>query len=276
MLTRIRTEKKLLFSIMGFLGGAVGAVIAHQMPDGSESMIMRVFMTALWAGGFSAVLTSALYWAQEVYSRRLGFPMSKIKEGLWSGFVAGMVAGGIAQSVFSIPFESEWIQHYVFRPACWGIMGGILGWRLSKGVPNFSDKKAIFGGVIGGLVGGVGFVSVVAVLPELLGQMLGIGLLGAALGFAIAAVESMFRLASLEITWAPKEVTELSLGSNAVTIGGGDDHIYVDGMPHNASSIFLEGGKIYYVDNTKKSRTELRDGSKISIGSISAVVKAKK
>lgn len=279
MLAKIRNNKKALFSVMGLVGGALGAALASAFSDwGEGSPVLLVAATALWVGTFSAILTMALYWAQDIYNRRPGFPTEKLKSGLGYGFVAGLIAGGAAQSVYSIPFESAALQNLVFKPACWGLMGAMLGWRLTTVMPNFSVQRAIIAGAIGGTLGGIFFVlSAMAIdgLSELPAQMIGVGLLGAVLGFSLVTVESMFRDASLEITWAPKEITVVALGAKAVSIGGGDDHIYVAGLPQNASGVVIEQGKIYYADNVGGRRTELRNGSKINIGTISVVVKAK-
>jgi len=104
--------------------------------------------------------------------------------------------------------------------------------------------------------------------------MAGIGALGAALGIAIVVVDSIFREATLEIIWAPKEVTTVGLGGNMVTIGGGDDHIYVAGLSRKAAGVVIEQGKIQYVDIASGQRTDLRDGSRLKIGSIEIVVHA--
>lgn len=279
MLSRIRSNKKALFSTMGFAAGALGALLARVFShEGDASMLALVGVTGLWVGTFSAVISMSLIWAQDIYNRRPGFPTAKLKSGLGYGFIGGLIAGSVAQTVYSFQFDSQFLQEVVFKPACWALMGAVLGWRLAGVIPNFPTQRAVTGGAIGGAIGGFGFVLVpdfFGSLPEVGAQMLGVAILGAVLGISIVTIESMFREACLEITWAPKEVTVVNLGAKQVTIGGGDDHIYVDGMPQGASGVLMEQGKIYYVDNVRKTRTELRDGSRINIGSVSAVVKAK-
>jgi hypothetical protein len=125
-------------------------------------------------------------------------------------------------------------------------------------------------------VGGIGFLIVGAYLPEVFGRMLGVGILGAMLGLSIVVVEAMFREASLDIIWAPKEQTSITLGPNPVYIGGGDDHVHVAGLPQHAAGVILEQGKIQYVDSSTGKRTDLKDGSRIKIGKIEIVIHAKR
>jgi hypothetical protein len=123
-------------------------------------------------------------------------------------------------------------------------------------------------GAVGGVLGGYGFILCCALVPELLGRMLGVGLMGAALGLAIVVTELLFRHASLEVIWAPKEVTSLSLGPQPVYIGGGDDHIHVAGLPQHAASVTFDQGKIEYCDSATGKRMTLKSNSQIKIGKI--------
>jgi hypothetical protein len=126
------------------------------------------------------------------------------------------------------------------------------------------------------LFGGMGFLVVAGLFAEMIGRMLGVGILGAALGLAIVIVEALFREASLEVIWAPREVTTLSLGPKPISIGGGDDHVHLSGLPRRAASVAMEQGKIYYTDTATGKKTEFRDGSRIKVGKVEMVVHATK
>ena len=273
--TYVRNNKQLLFALMGLAGGALGALVAEIAPDSPSSMAVSVFQVAVWSALAASFITTGLFLAGEFYNRRpVAFPI--LRKGLLTGLIAGGIAGGIAQAVYSVQSDPSAFKDLVLRPLCWGLMGAILGWRLSVVVPNLGTRRGVAAGGIGGVVGGIGFLIVCSILPEAFGRMVGFGILGAILGLAIVTVEALFRDASLEIIWAPKETTSITLGPKPIYIGGGDDHVHVAGLPQHAAGVVHEQGKIQYIDFSTSKRTDLKDGSRIKVGRIEVVVHAKK
>jgi len=273
----MRNNKNFLYAALGFAGGACGALFAELVPQTSASSALGlVFHTGLWSAAFTAILTLGLFSAGEIYNRRRWISPATLRKALPTGAIAGAIAGAVAQAVYSIEMESVIAQELIFKPACWGLMGGLLGWRLASAIPNLGLSRGVAGGALGGFLGGLAFVFAGVFLPETLGRMIGVGLLGAALGLAIVVIEALFREAYLEVIWAPKEVTYVTLGATPVFIGGGDDHVRVVGLPQNAASVVLNQGKIHYTDKAGGERIELKDGSKLQIGSITIVIKAKR
>jgi hypothetical protein len=258
--TYVRNNKQLLFALMGLAGGALGALVAEIAPDSPSSMAVSVFQVAVWSALAASFITTGLFLAGEFYNRRpVAFPI--LRKGLLTGLIAGGIAGGIAQAVYSVQSDPSAFKDLVLRPLCWGLMGAILGWRLSVVVPNLGTRRGVAAGGIGGVVGGIGFLIVCSILPE---------------GLAIVTVEALFRDASLEIIWAPKETTSITLGPKPIYIGGGDDHVHVAGLPQHAAGVVHEQGKIQYIDFSTSKRTDLKDGSRIKVGRIEVVVHAKK
>jgi uncharacterized membrane protein YeaQ/YmgE (transglycosylase-associated protein family) len=271
----IRNNKPLLFLILGFIGGAIGSFLSEFLPEMSEQSDATVLVqTSIWTSLTGGMISLALFVASEIYHRRRGFLTGQALKYVFAGVVGGLIAGAVAQAVYSGDFVSPTVKNFVLRPICWGIMGAILGWRLASTIPNLTRKRAAIAGGIGGVVGGVVFLFVGYYMPEAIGRLVGVGALGAALGLAIVVVDSMFREASLEIVWAPREVTTVALGAIPVTIGGGDDHVFVAGLAQASARIVIEHGKIQYVDTATQRRTELRDGSKLKIGRIEVIVHA--
>ena len=268
----MRTNKKLVFAVGGLAGGIAGALLGELVPELGGSMVALVINTAIWSLLSSALITVGLFAAGEYYNRR-PISVEVLRKGFLSGAVAGGIAGFIAQSVYSFQGEPTFFNQVIFRSFCWGIMGALLGLRLSSVVPNLGLNRGVIAGAVGGFIGGIGFVITSEVFAELFGRLLGIGLLGAALGLAVVAIEEIFRAARLDVVWAPKEVTSVTLGQKPVFIGGGDDHIYVAGLPQHALGVVLEGGKIYCLDNSSGKRSDLKDGSRIQIGKIEVVVR---
>jgi hypothetical protein len=155
-------------------------------------------------------------------------------------------------------------------------MGAFLGWRISAAQPNLGSARALASGAVGGVLGAIVFLLIGVLLPEFLGRMVGFGAMGSALGFSLAAADTLFREATLEVRWAYNETTSLPLGPRPVYIGGGDDHVPIPGMPEHGASIVLENGQIRYTDLASGRKTMLLDGSRIQIGKVELVIKARK
>lgn len=240
------------------------------LPD--ESFVTNVISTALWMGISAAAITTALFSAGEIYNRR-PFNAKIYQQGLIVGAITGALAGGIAQIIFGMTADEGWASQIILRAFCWGLAGAILGWRLSAVIPNLGITRGSVAGFVGGFVGGLAFLISNMIFPELLGRLVGIGILGGALGFAVIAAEEFFRSARLEIVWAPKEVTTATLGPKPVYIGGGDDHVFVAGLPQHALGVVLENGLIECIEAGSGKRTALKDGSRIKIGKVEVIVK---
>jgi len=276
-LAPIRQNKPLLFALMGLVGGAIGALLAEFAPHfhfGGPRMEQTLY-TGLWTAVSASVLTTALFLAGEVYHRKLELIRHFLAKSLLAGAIAGAIAGSVAEAVYGSHGEVEYWRELILRPLCWGLLGGLLGWRLSGVLPNLGWLRGVIGGSAGGVVGGIGFLLMGILFPQFVGRMAGFGVLGAGLGLSVVTVEAMFRHASLEIVWAPNEVTSLTLGSQPIYIGGGDDHVPVVGLPQHAASIALDKGRIRYTDLVTGRKTDLQNGSRIKIGRLELVINAR-
>ena len=272
----LRHNKHLLFGGMGFLGGVVGALVAELVPmSGAGGSVMRlVGGVVVWGAVFSSGILLGLTWALEVYAGHKRPSGKKIRGAFGSGLLAGAIAAGIAQAVF-MAHQFSGFGRFFFQSGCWGLAGAILGWRLSGAIPNLGAGRATLAGLIGGGIGGMGFIVISALFAEVIGRALGIGILGAALGLAMVIVEALCREASLEVIWGPKEITFISLGPRPISIGGGDDNVYVHNLPPRYVTVQLIEGKINYTDSATGKKRELYDGNRIRIGKLEMVVHGK-
>jgi hypothetical protein len=279
-LAAIRANKPLLFLLAGALGGAAGSVLAENVPAAPRNapFWQVLLVTGLWMGTTGAVLAGTLVAAGEWHQRR-DFRPRQLGKVLLFGALAGLVAGAVAQAAFSIEIWSPRVHEYVIRPLCWALMGALLGLLLSRTVPNLGLWRGLLAGAVGGGVGGIGFLLVCQVLPQalqVLARMVGLGTLGLVIAAAMLVVEKLFREASLEVVWAPGETTNFNLGAQAVTIGGGEDHVFVRGLPSRFASIAFTNGVIEYVETATGKRTPLKDGSRLEIGKLNLVIHAAK
>lgn len=274
-LAAIRGKKPLLYLLAGGLGGGLGAVLGESVSINGTGFWHTVISHGQWIATYAAVLATALFAAGEWHGRRELRP-KKVAKVMLLGILSGFVAGGLAQAAFSVPFGSPVFHNIVVRTFCWGLLGIALGGLLSKPVPNLGFVRGSLAGCLGGGMGGAGAILVSAILADTIGRVVGLGTLGLALGLAMLVVEKLFREASLEVIWAPNETTNLNLGSQAVTIGGGEDHVFVRGLPHHFASIVFANGVIEYVETASGKRSPLKDGSRLEIGKLNLVVHAAK
>ena len=275
----------MLFALIGFLSGLLGGFIAQVaylfMPynTGQGPQLILILKMAIYAGLFSAVIATGLYWAIDVYSHRMTDWQKLLKQGVPVGFVAGAISGAVTQFIYGpismlIPHDLVGLLvGFIFLCLCWGVLGLIIGWRLSKAISNLDAHRAIYAGFIGGFLGEVGIQIVTIFVPNILGQMLGIGIMGAALGLCLVIVEEISRVAYVEVRWTPDEVSYFTLGSTPVFIGAGDSDIFVPTVVRHAMSLLIEGGKIYGTDHTKGKKKELFDGNHIIIGKIDMIIR---
>lgn len=287
---RLKSQKWLLFSAFGLVGGVLGTLLAGLTPhigDPEEPLAWQLVVAhTIWTALAASLLTASLFLANEMYERRRLSP-SVFSRGLLVGVVAGAVSGAIAQSVFNLEASFDGVWEIVIQVVCWGIMGGLLGMFLSRAMPNFGMVKGGLGGFIGGSVGGFFFLlvgsAIVKWLPasvsdnmaSILAQMVGMGILGATLGFIMVVVEKIFREASLEVVWSPHESSFFNLGAQPIYIGGGrDDEVYVRGLGERHAHVVFAGGAIEYVDAESQKRTPLRNESSIQVGKLKLVVHA--
>jgi len=276
----IRQNKKVLFWLFGFVGGMLGALISESIfviAPAKKTFFVGIFTTALWAGLFSILIATGLFYAIETYSRRNVDWVVLFKKSIPAGFISGVVSGSIAQVVFALiqNLSSNVIILIFFKSACWGILGLILGWWLSKSIPNLSTNRALSAGFIGGFFGGALFIIAGALLDLLPGHMLGVGILGAALGFCLVIVEEQSRSAYLEVHRGSNDTSYFTLGKTPVFIGAGDSDIYVPTVGNRAMSIVIEGGQIIATDHTKGKKKQMADGSHITIGKIDMVIRTR-
>lgn len=277
-LASFRSNKRVLYAATGLLGGALGAVFAEiaLKPDTAESStaLRNVIETALWSAAFASILGTALFLAGEWHQRRELKP-ERVAKVLALSAAAGFLSGAGAQYLFSMDIGSWELRNFGLRIVAWAVMGALLGAMLSRSVPNLGLARGFGAGAVGGAVGCMGFILTLQFLPGAVGRIVGVALLGLALGLAIYFVENMFREASVEVEWAPYETSRVGLGPTPVFVGGGgEEQIFKKGLPPAVSSLILRDGLIEHIETANGKRTPLQDGSRLRIGGLNLIVHA--
>ena len=131
-------------------------------------------------------------------------------------------------------------------------------------------------GFSGGAAGGAAFVLLyLAGLPEAPARVIGLAILGAAIGLALSAVEEMLREAWLPVVWGKTETSSVSLGQNTVVLGGAsaaDVHLPRSKFPPVTAILTVENGQVMLDNKLNNQKIALPNGSKINIGRITIVV----
>jgi hypothetical protein len=266
-------QKALIFALWGALGGAVGNLIGELVqlnkPGGTPNeLAVRV---AIWFGIIGIGIGVAILLGYYQYLKRGFLIVDALKLGAPVGFIAGAVSGAIAQSMFSALGAGE-----VLRVICWAIAGGLLGLGLSFRIPNLGKLYGFLGGAAGGVIGGILFIvfSMTFQMADALGRFAGIAAIGFFIGLMLVLVEAALREAWLEVRYGPKEVRNISLGSEPVTIGGDPNActVYARNTPAVAFRYKLDGGRITCEDVAKGQVTTVQPGNSRVIGNLTITV----
>ena len=290
--SRFTSNKHLFFVCMGLLGGLLGALLAEPTNVLANLLPRRVagnaffiiFKTVVWASIFSTAIAFSLMIAERFYRRNQQSIWNILPRAVGAGALGGIVGGGFAQLLFGL-MPDGWFTDIFVRAFCWGLMGVVVGCGISLFIPNMKLIRGALGGFCGGLMGGFGFTLVATIMglfknllglyfAEFISRLAGIGILGVTLGLAVVIAERLLQKASLEIIWAPRQTSRITLGEKPVTIGSRGDDVVIPGLESNTASVVLSGGNVQYTDNRTGSRSNLKNGSKLEFGKVELVVHA--
>jgi Ca-activated chloride channel family protein len=278
-LFKYTTKKTLTFGFAGALGALIGSgCIDFFLTSKSTGIGDTIIHTSVWTGIISLGIALALLTAQNLYLKKNVFSKT-ILSAAFRGVMTGGVAGGVAQIVFfytaaiSVPVE------IISRIICWGIFGLGTGWGISKFVPNYPQRTAMIAGFLGGVIGGAVFRFSFNYLPELAGRMLGVAIVGFFIGLMISYIEELFREAWLTVVWGKNEKTSISLVAKPIVLGSSSEaDIYLPkekGFPPITAIIKIINSRVVIDNKINNKSTELRNGSKILLGSIEVIINTK-
>jgi Ca-activated chloride channel family protein len=258
------TGKGLVFAKYGAIGGVIGDIVSEVIPDINNSLIH----VGLWFGIIGGVIVSTLLYGQNKYlHKQKNFDLNLFINGFY-GLVGGSLAGVIAQGLYSLNSESEFV-----RIICWGIAGGVLGYRISTRIPNVTKVQGSVGGFFGGFIGGFFFILIASFLGALLGRVAGCAIIGAAIGLMISITESVFREAWLEIWYSDKEKKQVTLGKDPIRIGSLNVcEVYISGEDMISYIYQMQDGIITRQDVTRKQTQNVVVGDTLQIGTMKIVL----
>jgi GYF domain 2/von Willebrand factor type A domain len=243
-----------------------------------------LFALAVWTMIVAVAICMLIIAGQALYARQ-GLPtLSEAGRGVAGGVLAGLVGGAFSQLVFQTAFGGQAAAFLsgIGQLLGWTLLGGLLGLGIAFFVPNLKWYRGSAGGVLGGFLGGLAFVLLSVVLGLLmpawvggiLGRWIGAAIVGFCIGLMIALAELVFRRQWLEISFGPREVRTVTLGSVPVTIGGNERHasVFVAGAAPIALRFSVQDGRVLCEDAVAKTTTEILPGGYRAIGKVRVAV----
>jgi Ca-activated chloride channel family protein len=273
------TKKTAFYAAGGAIGAAVLEFVMELTPLRTLTGEVHV---ALWFGVTALGLSIGLITAQHVYFKRMP-RRATLPKPLAIGLICGAIAGGVAQFIFSVAqnmgFALPVIR--VIQALCWGLAGLGVGLGVSFFVPNYPRGRALLAGFAGGAIGGAAFLLLGAfdILPEDAARVIGVAILGAAIGLTISAVEEILREAWLTVIWAKNETTSISLGEKPVILGSAPEaivHLPSDKFPPVTAILTVRNGRVTMDNKLNHQTVDLPNGSKINFGKISILINTRK
>lgn len=275
--TKIAITRSHLHRVLaGGIGAAAGSLVSEPIIDrGTPIAGQRIIDVGVWFGLISALAILALVYAQIRYLRHTVMHPQQLFRYTLLGAGVGLLSGGVAQLAYQYLQETTASDYFV-RPLCWALAGLGMGLLASNKVPNLGHVRGALAGSLGGFAGGLAFILICQASSEVFGRSMGVFVIGVCIGVAIVLADLIAREAWLEVLWAPGEVTNVALGGKEVTIGGtGSDTIYSSGQPARALVLTFVQGKVCCAQSNPPAQFQLREGSRISFGTITITVRVR-
>jgi hypothetical protein len=274
------TKKTAMFGFAGALGAGIAEIISEAVPQDvcGSSFFGVVGHVSIWAGIIGIGTAIALQMAQNGYLKKSIFSKSMLKTA-FLGLIIGGFVGGLAQVAFAFTQGISITAEIISRILCWGIFGLGIGWSVSYFIPNFPKKRAVLAGLIGGIVGGGIFRFSFEIMPDTFGRIIGVAILGFFIGLVISYMEEVLREAWLTVVWAKNETVSVALGVKEIILGSSpkaDIYLPADkNYPKITAIIELKNNRVFIENKIDNKRTELRNGSRITMGAVEIIVNLK-
>lgn len=270
---KLISDKRTYFAAFGAVGGFLSAMMYDL--TGLDSALASWVVGTGFDGMFIAAL---LAFAQARYVGKKFDSTAFRKAMLIGGF--GGLAGGLLALLggFSIA-EALGGNTDTGRFLGWTLAGVVVGFAVSKVVPNLTLTTSCLAGALGGFIG-CGLMYLMSSLAA------GTATTGAAIGLAIAYAESAFRQAWLEITIRPKGVSlekertiTVTLGDRPVVFGCAADAdvklAELAGAKGHFAKVILSGGRIKLLDMATEKTREIVVNESFDISNARVVVRNK-
>jgi hypothetical protein len=218
---------------------------------------------AMWTAALAVGIAVTLVGAQKRYLNQSWPRIGEFIKALLAGGMAGLCAGILSQWLFlQFTTGAAWWDA-ICRVFGWILLGGLVGGAMGFFVPNMNAKRALIGGCIGGFIGVLGFLFVKLLADSFLtflgewfsgviARLIGALLVGLFIGVMVALAELASRRYWLEVSFGPREVRTVTLGSDTVALGGDEklSSVFVPNAPAKALGFRVERNRVICEDFT--------------------------
>ncbi|KEF34349.1 hypothetical protein RDMS_08090 [Deinococcus sp. RL] len=271
-------------TVVGACGGLLGALLSEVLlgSAGEETALQAIVSTAAWTALVMLPLTLLLVAAENVLGLR-GRWWRDLGRVWFPALLLGALSGALAQLFYGLALNTSDVAPRLLRGVGWGLLG--LGVGLVLGLADRSWQKAgrgALGGLVGGTLGGLAFDSFAGLaLSEndtgTFARLVGLTVLGAAIGFMLRLSQELFKKAwLLGTTTGPYEGKQYVLTKNVVTVGRSeaqDISLYHDrDVPLRAGQLVRRGkdwlwqGEAIEINGQRVTEGPLRGGDRLRLG----------
>ncbi len=237
-----------------------------------ESYLMQIVSVGGWLSAVSVGVGFSLIAAQR-YMLTETLSMVGLTRLLAMGLLLGAVSGVCGQTVFFV-LSSAGLADELGRTFSWMLVGAGLGLAMTFVIPNIPRIKALLCAAGGGFIGAVAFILLVSVMDfsDFGGRLIGALIMGGAVGISVATAETIARDAYLIVNWGRNEQSTVNLGRSPVMVGTTSEATVrlsaKSGYPSTVASFKLVDGHASLHNHMTKTTHALKDGNKLTLGTI--------
>lgn len=279
----MQSTKSLLMARWSAIGALAaylpGEVFFVAMAEADSRQGLVLFVTSTWTAILAVACSTSLVIGQNRYLRRPIIDPRQAGIAIGGGLFSGAIAGFLAEAVFQAAVavgRGNLLFVEASRIVAWGIFGSLTGVGMSFVIPNLGQARGALAGLIGGAVGGIGFILGGVFLDDSIGRLVGMTILGGALGFAIGLVEEAARVAWLEVGHGrSRETVRVSLGAEPVAVGSNSQRcaVWAQGARPIALRFRYRDGNVLCDDIATERTTVVEPGSEFEVGNVRLVVR---
>lgn len=247
-------------------------MIATTIGGGSGSLAVAFIATLGWTVFVALGIILALVAVQNYFMKKpLLLPEQATLVAI-GAVLAGLASGFVAQTAMTALSAINLGE--IGRVLAWSVLGGLLAFGMTFVIPNLDKTKALGFGALGGFLGSIGFLMMMAITGDIGGRLIGAAILGACIGLLVAIVETFYRNMWLTVVYDPRNVVLVNLGSQAVTVGsGGNDTVPIPNVGVKAGTFLVVGDNVQYTDEHGKQL--LVPGNRVKVGKVELVICSK-
>ncbi|MDR3232267.1 MAG: VWA domain-containing protein [Planctomycetaceae bacterium] len=242
------------------------------MGSGSASTQMAFIQASGWSVFLCLGIALALVAVQNYFLKKPLLPPNQAILVIIGSALAGIAAGFVGETSHQILDVAR--MGMFGQVVGWTVLGAVLAFGMTYFIPNLNKTKALQFGALGGFAGSIVFL-IISTGSQLGGRLLGAFVLGAIIGLLVAIVETLFRNVWLAVMYDPRNVTQVNLGTQLVTVGGNrSDTVFINGA-ESKCGLFRAVGDNNVEYTTAGGKQTLHPGDRVQVGKVELVVCSK-